>query len=216
MVDDRAVAVALGARRAGLDLAEDGTLDRGHEARAVATRALLLLGTVRGTRAVAVLAGSEAVIADGLRAAARSLLQGDRERDGHIAAVRATGASAAARRTAAEEGREDVVHAHAAEDIREIDVAAAHAGTVSRPEAVVVGALLLVGQHRVRLVYLFELLFGVRVVGNIRMDLARLLQKRALDRALVCIAIDAQHLVVIPFVRHDELPSQQITATGCL
>ena len=101
----------------------------------------------------------------------------------------------------AEERREDVIHPHAAEDVGEVDVAgAAHA--VGGAEAVVVGALLLVGKHGVGLVDLLELHLGIGIVRDIGVDLTRLLQKRALDGPRIGIALDAQHLVVVPLIRH--------------
>ena len=95
-----------------------------------------------------------------------------------------------------EERGEDVVHPHATEDIAKIDVSlAAHA--LGSAEPIIVGALLLIGEDRIGLVQLLELLFGVRIVRNIRVHLARLLEKRPLYGSLVGIAIDTQHLVVI-------------------
>ena len=61
---------------------------------------------------------------------------------------------------------------------------------------------LVVGEDGVGLVQLGELLVGVWSVVMVGMELDRLLSKSALDLIGRCVALDAQHLVVIPLVRH--------------
>lgn len=132
MIDDRALAVAVGARRRGLDLAQERTLDRRDIARAVATAALLFLCTLGPTGTVAVLARSKAIIADRLFAAERRLLERHRKRDGHVtSATTLTTAAGTTTGTAAKKRREQVVHAHATKDIVDVDIA-----RTTRPSAV--------------------------------------------------------------------------------
>ena len=168
MVDDRAFAVAVGTGRRGLNLAQERTLDRRHIARAVAAAALLFLCALGPTGAVAILAGGKAVIADRLFATECRLLKGHRKGDGHIAAATTlTAISGATAGTAAKERREEVVHAHAAKDIVDVDIARA-TGAVRGAVTVVVSTLLLVGKNGIRLVELFELGLGLGVVRNVR------------------------------------------------
>ena len=98
----------------------------------------------------------------------------------------------AARR--AEEHVEDVAEALAAER-------AEAPGVAARPgvaEAIVVGPLLGVREHFVGFVDLLEVRLGRRlVVGDVGMVLARQLPVCALDRALIRIARDAEHRVII-------------------
>ena len=168
MVDNRALAVAVRARRRGLNLAQERALDRRDIARAVAAAALLFLCTLGSTGAVAILTGGKAVIADGLFAAECRLLKGHRKGDGHIAAATTlTAISGATAGTAAKERREQVVHAHAAKDIVDIDVAGA-TGAVGSAVTVVVSTLLLIGKNGICLVELFKLGLGLGVVRNVR------------------------------------------------
>ena len=168
MIDDRALAVAVGARRRGLDLTQNRALDRGDIARAVAAAALLFGRTVSLARTVAVLAGSKAVVADRLFAAKRGFLERHRKRDGHIATATALAPAAGATAgAAAKERREQVVHAHAAKDIVDIDIAGA-TRAIGSTKAIVVGTLLLIGKDRIGLIKLFEFGLGLGVVRNIR------------------------------------------------
>ncbi len=126
MVDDRALAVAVGARRRRLNLAQERTLDHRDIARAVAAAALLFLCTLGPTGAVAILAGSKAVIAYRLFATKCRLLKGHRKGDGHIAAATTlTTISGATTGATTKERREQVVHAHATKDIVDVDIARA-------------------------------------------------------------------------------------------
>ena len=168
MIDDRALAVAVGARRRGLDLAQKRALDRGDIARAVAAAALFFGRTVSLARTVAILAGSKAVIADRLFAAERRLLERHRKRDGHVtSATTLTTAAGATAGTAAKERREQVVHAHATKDIVDIDVART-TRAVGGAVTVVVSTLLLIGKNGIGLVELLELGLGLGVVRNVR------------------------------------------------
>ena len=168
MIDDRAFAVAVGTGRRGLNLAQERTLDRRHIACAVAAAALLFLCTLGLTGAVAILAGSKAIIADRLFTTERRLLERHRKRDGHVtSATTLTTATGATTGATAKERREQVVHAHAAKDIVDVDIARA-TGAVRGAVTVVVSTLLLIGKNGIGLVELFELGLGLGVVRNIR------------------------------------------------
>ena len=95
VVDDVARAVAGRALHLRLHLAEDGALHGHDAARAVAARARRDLATLRGARAVAILAGGQAVVGHRLGAAGRGLLERDAQRDAHVTAGRAGGAPTA-------------------------------------------------------------------------------------------------------------------------
>ena len=168
MIDNRALAMAVGARRGRLNLAQKRSLNRRDVARTVAATALLFLCTLGPTGTVAVLARSKAIIADRLFATERRLLERHRKGDGHIAAATTlTAISGATAGTAAKERGEEVVHAHAAKDIIDIDVAGA-TGAVGSAVTVVVSTLLLIGKNGIRLVELLELGLGLGVVRNVR------------------------------------------------
>ena len=180
-------------------------------------RARLLLAALLAAGAVAVLARAEAVERNGLLAALSRLLKGDGERDGHIAAGAATGPVAgavarAAARAAKDRGK-DVVDAHATKDVGEIDKTGAAGHAVDGAVAVIHGALLFVGQDRVGLVQLGELLVRIGCIVMVGMKLDRLLPECALDLIGRGIAIDAEHLVVIPLVRHCVDPPPRFSLT---
>ena len=124
-------------------------------------------------------------------------------RDRHAAAEAAAAAGGAA---------ED---AHLLEEVREIDVAhvllAAGAeavepvgrraeilaGTKARAERVVGGALFLVAQRLVGLRDLLELLLGVRLLGDVRVVLAREAPVSLLDLVVARAPLDAEDLVIV-------------------
>ena len=169
MVDDRALTVAVGARRRGLNLAQERALDRRDIACAVAAAALLFLCALGPTSAVTILAGGKAVIADRLFAAERRLLERHRKRDDHVTSTTTlTTAAGATAGTAAKERREQVVHAHATKNIVDIDVART-TRAVGSAVTVVVSTPLLIGKNGIGLVELLELGLGLGVVRNIRM-----------------------------------------------
>ena len=125
VVDDLALAVAGGAGPLGLHLAEDRALDLDDATRAVAALAGAELAALGGARTVAVLAGREARVGDGLGAAGSGLLERHREADAHVAAAGALCLAAGAPAAhAAEEGVEDVTKAKAAssEDVGDVHV----------------------------------------------------------------------------------------------
>ena len=168
MVDNRALAMAVGARRGRLNLAQKRSLNRRDVARTVAAATLLFLCALCPTGAIAVLARSKAVIADCLFAAERRLLERHRKRDGHVSsATTLTTAAGATAGTAAKERREQVVHAHATKDIVDIDVART-TRAVGSAVTVVVSTLLLIGKNGIGLVELLELGLGLGVVRNVR------------------------------------------------
>ena len=120
--------------------------------------------------------------------------------DAHITAMGAGGRTSRAAAAAAEERVEDVAEAEAraAEDVGYVDVVGTEAaGAVGVAIAIVVGALLVVGEHRVRLVDLLELLLSVRVVRDVGVELTRKLKERALDRLCVGVLCHAEHLVEV-------------------
>lgn len=169
MVDNRALAMAVGTRRGRLNLAQKRSLNRRDVARTVAATALLFLCTLGPTGTVAVLAGSKAIIADRLFAAECRLLERHRKRDGHVtSATTLTTAAGATTGATAKERREQVVHAHATKDIVDVDITRA-TGAVRGAVTVVVSTLLLIGKNGIGLVELLELGLGLGVVRNIRM-----------------------------------------------
>ena len=134
----------------------------------MAAAALLFLCALGPTGAVAIVTGSQTVVADRLFATERGLLERHRKRDGHIATATALAtATGTATGATAKERREQVVHAHAAKDIVNVDIARA-ARTVRGAVTVVVSTLLLVGKNGIGLVELFELCLGLGIVRNIR------------------------------------------------
>ncbi len=140
---------------------------------------------------------------DGRFGAARRFLERDLEVVAQIgAALRAAAAPAAAEQIAeAEHVAEDVAEdvAELGEDRRIEAAAGAGRGAHARvAEAVVQAALLGVGEHRVRLGALLELLFGGLVARiAIRVVLHRQLAVRALDLDVGRRARDAEDLVVV-------------------
>ena len=135
------------------------------------------------TGAAAVGAGCQAVVHDFLLDARGHFLERDAQADAHVAALLTHRAPALA--LPAEERAEDVAHAAeaAAEQIVEVDVAAATAARGARngAEAVVLGALVRVGQHVVGLVQLLELVFGVGSLVHVGVQLTRAAAERLLD-----------------------------------
>ena len=70
-------------------------------------------------------------------------------------------------------------------------------GLVAATQLVVGGALLQVGEHRIGLVDILHVRFGVDFFGNIRMEFSRQLAKGFLDLFLCGFARDAKRLVVV-------------------
>src|SRR5262249_47458300 len=145
-----------------------------------------------------------------LDAALRQLLE--RERDGHLV-VLARNLEIAPAEAAAEPAS-----AERLEQVRQVDAAevgfllsAAAAPKAAEPvrrrpkvlsravaaEAVVGGALLLVLQRLVGLGHLLELLLGVRLLGDVRVVLARELAVGLLDLVVGGAALDTEGLVVV-------------------
>ncbi len=121
-------------------------------------------------------------------------MQRDGERHRHIAASRAHPPGSGG--PSPKELGEQVAHVEAA--AKEVIHAAKARRAVGSAITIVVGALGLIGQHRVGLVELFELCLGIGIIRHVRMQHARLLQKRPLDSLGIGIALDAEHLVEIP------------------
>ena len=146
------------------------------------------------------MAGGKAVVHDLLLDAHRDFLEGQTQSHAHVAALAACGVAASGH--AAEERAEDVAHAAetATEYVFEIDVAAsvrtcATGSSRSCTGAVVVCALVGIGQDVVRLVELLELLLGVRRLVHVGMELARLLTERLLYLVVRRIARHAYYFV---------------------
>ena len=212
MIDDAALAMAIRARRGRLNIAKKGTLGLGHIARAAATCTGDKLAAVGSTGAVTILACSESLVVNGLRAATGGLFKRYRKSDGHIATVLSNTCTASGACIAPKEGREDIV-AHPAKDIADVNETRTH-GAICCAVLVIVRALLLIRKNGVRLVKLFEFLFGLRIVRDVGMNEASLLEERFLDSSLIGILIDTEYLVVVPALRHDLYPPQTITNTG--
>ncbi len=150
-------------------------------------------------------------------AAACRLLKRDEHRGGHVAAAaRRVGVLAAT--AAPEEGGEDVA------DVAEVHVepaaaVAARARTVAGVDAcmtelVIARTLVLVGQHLIRLVRLFEARLRLLVAGvQVGVVFLRHPPIRLLDLVVRSASLHAQNLIVIAFVRHGPLsPTQPGTA----
>lgn len=132
-------------------------------------------------------------------AAARNLGERDDEIDLDIPAAWRAG------RTAPEETVEQTAAAQAqvdaAEDILEIDAAeqilGREAGDPGEAAAIIIRALLRVGEHGVGLGDLLEALLGARLLVAVRMVLQGEAAEGVLDRFLVGITFDAEHFVIV-------------------
>src|SRR5690606_8479587 len=87
------------------------------------------------------------------------------------------------------------------------------AGPPMRSERVVGRTLLGVAQHLVRFAELFEALFGIRLLADVRMVFAGEAAVRALDLLLRRVSLDAHDLVVV-LVLHPALPRAREPDTG--
>ena len=167
VLDRRAGAVALLAGRGRLHVTQKRTLNTDDTALAAAFGAGDYLAVLAEARPLAIGAGCEAVVDDFLLDAACDLFKRDTQADPHVAAFLARGPSALAA-LAAEERRENVAHSAeaAAEQVVEVNVAGSSAISAARsagdgPEAVVLRALIGVGENVVCLVKLLELVLSV-------------------------------------------------------
>jgi hypothetical protein len=137
------------------------------------------------------------VVRDLDRAPARGVDQLDRHGHRDVAALHRPAAGATAEGVepaGAEEGREEVRDRPEVAEVRLEAAGPQPLVTVG----VVHPAALGVGQHLVRLGRLLELGLGVRVVRvDVGMQLPRQPPERLLDRRLVRLARDAEHLVVV-------------------
>ena len=213
---DLARAAAAVAGLGGLDHTEGGALVDPHLACAMAVLTGFGRSPGRGAGAVTVVAGLNLGIGDGLFAAFGRLLKGDGNVGLHVAAPPGSvgvGAPRAASAKAAEEAVENVgeVEPGSLEGAASRG-AAPEIGIYARvAELVVARPLVAVGKHLVGLVHLFEL--GLRFLVprvQVRVILLRQLPVRLFDLVLRGPFGHAQHLVIIPFIRHDpSLPSGQ-------
>ena len=180
-------------------------LDGDHAALAVAIGAGDLATVGAEARPFAVGARRQAIVHDLLLGARGHFLQRQAQAHAHVTAFLAHRRAAGG--LPAEEGAEDVAHAEpAAEQVLEVDVAAASVGAAAagragnRAEAIVCAALLRVGQHVVGLVQLFELVLGIGRLVHVRVKLARAPTERLLDLVFGRLAGHAQNFVQI--LRH--------------
>src|SRR5574340_1006834 len=177
-----------------------------------------------GTGAATVGTGGRAVQADLLLAAARHPLQRDVYLDLDARAARRPRAAAVEEpleRAAAEvevEPAEDVLEVDAAEQVLLAETF--HAGEAA---CVVFGALLRVGQDGVGLGDLLEALLGSRFLVAVGVIFQGEVAEGVLDRLLVGVLGDAEHLVVVtlcrndvplPFTGHRVLPGAAATVTN--
>ncbi len=154
------------------------------------------LGPRLGTVAVAALAGDGHLDLDGALHARERVGELDPDRDADVAAPRPA-AAAAREQVVAEEGGEDVGQ------VREVEVGrrVAAAPQSGVPVAVVELPRLGLREHLVRLGDGAEALLRVRLLRDVRMQLARELAERALDLGVAGAALDAEQLVVVAFRR---------------
>ena len=163
------------------------------------------MAAVSRTSAATVIAGRKAVVGDRLGAARRGLLERDAQRDAHVAAACTCRTSAAGRGSTTKERVEDVREpkARATKDVGHVHVVRAKAArTIGRAITVVVRALARVREHGIGLVDLLEALLGPRLLVDVWVQRARLLQERTLDGLVVCVMVDAQNLVVVSLLIH--------------
>ena len=160
---------------------------------------------------MAVFAGFVAHEVDLLVAAFGRFFKGD----GHIVAQIRAGhrpllaPPPTAAETAAEERREYIFHIKAAEtaEAGEISVTGAARARLLMAEAVVLGALLGVGEHLIGLVDLLEFFLGVLVARvDVRVQLLGQFAVRRLDGGLVGRALDAEHFIIVAFCQGFPLP----------
>ena len=212
-VDYLARAAAARARRRRAHDAEGGARLSADGAGAVAVRADLRSSAGGAAGAVAVGAGLDAADAYLLRAAEGGLLKGDAQRGAYALAL-ARGVGVGARPAAAEEGVEYISEVDV--DVAEASEPAEAGAPASRPEGriergvaelVVFGAVLLVGEDLVGLLYLLEAGLGLLVVGvEVGVILLRGLAERLLYIVLRRVFVDAEDFIVISFTCHSVLP----------
>ena len=202
-----ALAVAVGARRLLLHLAQQRVDHTRHVARAVAGAAGRIARTVLGARAVAMRAFHILLDLDFLVHPGGYLLQAHLDLDPDVAAsVHRASARASAAEEVAEasedvaEVREDVLHRHSA-----LESAAAGAFERGMAEAVIFGALVGIRQDVVGLGRLLEFFFGLLVTGifvgvifdgHLAIRLLYLVGRRALRHAKHFIVISLCHLTI--------------------
>src|SRR5437588_5476613 len=206
-----AVAAAGGAYGCLDDLPERGARTRLKLAGAAAARARIDRGAGLGAVAVAVLAQRHRLVADLDAVAARSVGEADLGRHRDVAALDGAAAGAPAeevterargraeRAAAAKERIEYVRDGGERVEVRRVPAAAQALVAI----AVICHPPFGIGEHLVRLGGLLELLLRLRVVAvDVRVKLAGQPPEGLLDRGLVGVARDAEHVVVIPCCGH--------------
>ena len=194
LLDDLAGAAAVRAGALRLEHAERRALGLGHDAGAAAVRAGLRRRALGCAGAAAVATGLDALDRDLLFAAEGRLLEGqDNGLADGLAALRCV----AALRTAAAEAAAEAACACTAAVAR-VDACKA--------ELVILCALVLVGQHLIRLVDLLELVgrLGIILV-EVGVVLARELAVRLFQLVLARALLHAEHLVIVSFVCHKNI-----------
>ena len=214
LLDDLAGAAAVRAGALRLEHAERRALGLRNNAGAAAVRTGLRRGALCGACAAAVVAGLDALDRDLFLTAECGFLEGQDHRltDG-FAALRCVAAGRpSAAKAAAEERTEQVAQ------IAHVKAAAVAAGTgaaavarvnTGKAELVVLGALLLVGQHLVCFVYFLELIRSLRIIlVEVRVVLARQLAVCLFQLIITCALLYAEHFIIISFISHKNHPIQ--------
>ena len=211
LLDDLAGAAAVRAGALRLEHAERRALGLGHDAGAAAVRAGLRRRALGRAGAAAVATGLDALDRDLLFAAEGRLLEGkDNGLANGFAALRCVAAlRTAAAEAAAEERTEqvaEVAHVEAAAEAACACTAAVARVDACKAELVVLCALVLVGQHLIRLVDLLELVgrLGIILV-EVRVVLASQLAVRLFQLVLARALLHAEHLVIVSFVCHKNI-----------
>ena len=208
LLDDLAGAAAVRAGALRLEHAERRALGLRNNAGAAAVRTGLRRGALCGTCAAAVITGFDALDRDLLLTAECGFLEGQDHRltDG-FAALRCVAARrTSAAKAAAEERTEQVAqiaHVKAAAEAARTGAAAVARVHTGKAELVVLGALLLVGQHLVCFVYFLELIRSLRIIlVEVRVVLARQLAVCLFQLIITCALLYAEHFIIISFISH--------------
>ena len=208
LLDDLAGAAAVRAGALRLEHAERRALSLRNNTGAAAVRTGLRRGALCGTCAAAVITGFDALDRDLLLTAECGFLEGQDHRltDG-FAALRCVAARrTSAAKAAAEERTEQVAqiaHVKAAAEAACTGTAAVARVHTGKAELVVLGALLLVGQHLVCFVYFLELIRSLRIIlVEVRVVLARQLAVCLFQLIITCALLYAEHFIIISFISH--------------
>ena len=184
-------------RRLAHELAEEPARDLLEEAAAAAARAGDDSRAGRRAAALARAAGHGGLERNPDGRPLRGLDELDRHLGDDVAAAGGAAPASAPEQVVAEEGAEEVAEG-AEVEVGRLEAAGAEPGVAV---AVVELARLRVRERLVGLRDLAEAHLGLRMVGDVRMQLAREPAERLLDRLLVGVSRDAEQLVVVAFGR---------------